>query len=881
MTQAEEVEQTSGRAVAANLYVALGVQLVAFVASGVSAFLVPRVVAGTDFGYWQLFLFYVGFLGFAQLGLSDGIYLRIGGIPRRRIDGSLVAGQLVVLALLQALVAVCLVVIGSTSVDPDRGWIWIALGVLLPVFSVKRFFGFVFQAINETKLFSASVLVECAGLVVAVGALLALRVENIRLYVVAYLAVQVAALAYCLTRSRGLVSWRGLRPRAVLRESGVTMRAGIPLLVGNFTGTLSLAFARLAIDHGWDIETFGAISLAVTVVTMVLTVLAQASIVLFPALRQLTPERVVQVVARLRRIVYFGLPVAYLVYFPACAVLGWWLPDYADALRLAAALMPLCVFDGASQVLYATYFKVARRERTLLALNSGALAVSATFALAGLAAHNLTLVLLGPALAAIGKCVVADRIVTRALSVRSGTGLAWPLVMTLVFGASVRFLPQGLAFAVMVLIFGAALLARRRTVGAFVSGFVRREPDGRSVRGPDHETDRSRSPRTDTGRRGTDDENTSEGRLAPVNQKQRVRLIHETNPHKYFPAVYGLERGGEIEIVGQHRYSVARGWLRSWIRDRRPFWDRTRMSLADLGLRLRLPFLHDEVVVAGFPPWDIRILLLGPLALRNRVVYHTSWPYWRGDNVPRRYGPLTPLLQRVWVAWLRSPKVETVCIIDATRRELLERYGVGAVVIPHAVPDVFFDSRVDARSDGPLRLLYVGSLSEDKGVDRLLGIVRTLTDVPVQLTIVGDGPLREACAEAASTDDRVRYLGRVRERAVLARLMAEHDVLVLLSQRREGWEELFGIVIVEAIAAGMGVLTSDHIGPRTILGEARVPGLFSEDDTEGVVRRLRRLATDPRELADLKQGQAGIADAYRESEVARRWRSVLTGAEDA
>ena len=51
------------RSVAKDMLVAIAVQGLAFAVSAVSAFVVPRVVPVESFGYWQLFLFYVGYLG--------------------------------------------------------------------------------------------------------------------------------------------------------------------------------------------------------------------------------------------------------------------------------------------------------------------------------------------------------------------------------------------------------------------------------------------------------------------------------------------------------------------------------------------------------------------------------------------------------------------------------------------------------------------------------------------------------------------------------------------------------------------------------------------------------------------------------------------------
>jgi glycosyltransferase involved in cell wall biosynthesis len=356
----------------------------------------------------------------------------------------------------------------------------------------------------------------------------------------------------------------------------------------------------------------------------------------------------------------------------------------------------------------------------------------------------------------------------------------------------------------------------------------------------------------------------------------RVRIVHETNPQKYFPALYALAETGEITIVGSHRYSVVKEWLRSAVRDRTPFGVRTRRALADLGFRLRIPWVSGEVVLLGFAPWDWRICLYRVLFARNRMIYHTSWPDWDVDSVPRRCGPFTGLVRRVWIRALSHPNVRIVAVLDETRVELERRFGLRATVITHAVPEVFYRAGAGAtrESGRPLRLIFVGELSAKKGVDRLLQLATRVWTDSVAITVVGDGPLRAQCAAAAAAGE-VRFLGPIWDRSALAEEMATHDVLVLLSQRQEGWQELFGIVVTEALAAGLGVISTRHVGPEAIFAGRDLANLFDDQDLSGPTELIRRLAADDDLLAEFKQRHAAIADAFRIDSVARTWGDLI------
>lgn len=354
----------------------------------------------------------------------------------------------------------------------------------------------------------------------------------------------------------------------------------------------------------------------------------------------------------------------------------------------------------------------------------------------------------------------------------------------------------------------------------------------------------------------------------------KVHLLHETNPRKYFPAIYLLEQEGQISLSGEYRYSVIKEWFRAWLRDRTSIRVRTENAWKDLRFRLSCFSLKDEIIIMGFAPWDWRILLYRHLARRNRIIYHTSWHDWGLNKVPRRSYPrlIRRFLQNQWKCFLKLPNVKTVAVTQSVAKGLQAEMGVSATVIPHAVPSEFFNAQHRERKTKNLKLLFVGEISKKKGVLVLLDVMKDLSKRGVELTIVGNGPL---ASKVVNADHAINYLGQINARVDLAKVMSEHDVLVLLSQRTKTWEELFGIVIVEAMATGMAIMASDHIGPREILLPARSSGLFYEDDISGIKQLLTTMAQDRKELSKLRQSQAGIAETYSIGSISSKWLEVI------
>ena len=115
--------------------------------------------------------------------------------------------------------------------------------------------------------------------------------------------------------------------------------------------------------------------------------------------------------------------------------------------------------------------------------------------------------------------------------------------------------------------------------------------------------------------------------------------------------------------------------------------------------------------------------------------------------------------------------------------------------------------RLGIRADA-IVVLYLGRLEPHKGIeDLLLAHARVAKDDSrVCLLVVGDGSLRAAVEAAASRSGSIRYAGRLARNAVWDAYCAA-DIFVLPSL-----DEPWGLVVNEAMAAGLPVVVSDRVG---------------------------------------------------------------------
>lgn len=160
-------------------------------------------------------------------------------------------------------------------------------------------------------------------------------------------------------------------------------------------------------------------------------------------------------------------------------------------------------------------------------------------------------------------------------------------------------------------------------------------------------------------------------------------------------------------------------------------------------------------------------------------------------------------------------------------------------IVPNGVGAAYFMTARPLRrpEDGPLELLFVGRLSPQKNVARLLGAM-SLVRLPIHLTVVGDGEQR---AELRGLADRlgltnVTFAG-ARLGADLARSYADADAFVLPSDK-----EGMPLVALEAMAAALPIVATAVPGTIELLGDV---ALMAEPDPAALAAALDAIAGDP------------------------------------
>lgn len=212
-------------------------------------------------------------------------------------------------------------------------------------------------------------------------------------------------------------------------------------------------------------------------------------------------------------------------------------------------------------------------------------------------------------------------------------------------------------------------------------------------------------------------------------------------------------------------------------------------------------------------------------------------------------------------------------VSPATKLYVRQTFGVDSLVVPNFIDTKRFSAgqpRPELANNGPC-VVFLSRLVKRKGPQHLLEAVGRLKRQnrfnDAQLVICGQGPLK------SRLERRIAELG-LKEQTVMAGFIAEHDKADYLASADlavfpSSGGEAFGIVLIEAMAAGALTVGGDNAGYRSVLG-ARPQLLVDPRDHVALAERIDKLLGGGPEVERLKHWQSSEVQRYDVETVGRQ-----------
>lgn len=172
-------------------------------------------------------------------------------------------------------------------------------------------------------------------------------------------------------------------------------------------------------------------------------------------------------------------------------------------------------------------------------------------------------------------------------------------------------------------------------------------------------------------------------------------------------------------------------------------------------------------------------------------------------------------------------------------------------VIPYGFPPVFEQRKYQRLRNRKLKILFVGGLSQRKGISYLFEAMKVLKE-RVSLTVVGKEPVKN-CKILYKNLEEHQWISALSHAEILE-TMRNNDVLIFPSLF-----EGFGLVITEAMSQGTPVITTNRTCGADLISNEIDGWIISPGSTTAIVEKINEILEDP--LSVEKVGKMAMVKA--------------------
>ena len=276
-------------------------------------------------------------------------------------------------------------------------------------------------------------------------------------------------------------------------------------------------------------------------------------------------------------------------------------------------------------------------------------------------------------------------------------------------------------------------------------------------------------------------------------------------------------------------------------------------------LRLLIAFLRTDfdIIQCHYGPVGLEGIFLKNAGIKAKVCtsFHgydlSRYPLIHGPNIYDELFEKGDIFLPISEYW-KNQLLEMGCNLD---RLVVHRMGID--------PDKFQYKEKVLDPSGPVRILTIGRLVEKKGHEFAIKAIANLVShgCNIKYVIAGDGPLRsdlETQVRDLHLDEKVTFLGSVDQDEVINLYRQAHIFLLPSVTASDGDKEGVPVVLMEAMAMGLTVVSTHHSGISELVIDGESGYLVPERDIKALTEKLKHLIASP----DVSRQMANHAREY-------------------
>lgn len=330
-------------------------------------FLLPKIIGITDYGYYKTFTLYSTYVGLFAIGITDGIYLKYGGLDYSSIDKREFRFYSRFYFFIEILFTLLLVIFSVFLLNGEYRFIILCLSFYLLFNNITGYFQIISQITSRFKEFSSRNIIQSFLIAISIFVLLLLNkycnyIVTYKIYMIIYINIIAFLSLWYIYTYRDIVFGKEIRISNKKSLIISIIKIGIPLLISNLCSSLILSIDRQFVSILFDTETYAIYAFAYNMLGLITTAFVAISTVIYPTMKKTNKETLGKNYSFFVSVILIISFLCLICYFPLNWFVNWFLPKYSNSLPIFRVIMPGLAVSSVITIVMHNYYKTEGKE---------------------------------------------------------------------------------------------------------------------------------------------------------------------------------------------------------------------------------------------------------------------------------------------------------------------------------------------------------------------------------------------------------------------------------------------------------------------------------------------------------------------------------------
>lgn len=323
-----------------------------------------------QYGYWQSFFFYVGYLNIIGLGFNDGLILNYAGKHRDQISYEKLRSAIRIMMCYCLVISAIMMIFASNITNHQYSKITLMLAVnVVPtvLFCILTAF---LLASNRSILYNISNLLQRFLFCVFSLVFLLHQKQSAANMIFSDTASRVIIVLILVYLGRTVLFGKCDQSKDGFDEIKKICSSGMMIMLSVVFSGLLPSFGRIIIEKYETVQIYGIYSFCISLLSIILSFTNAVGIVAFPMIKAMLPDQLPSCYYMFSRAYEQVGMLMYFIYIPLWLLIWNYMPEYSSGLSYLAILLGVCYPLGKIQLIITPYYKAYRMEKELFLGNA-------------------------------------------------------------------------------------------------------------------------------------------------------------------------------------------------------------------------------------------------------------------------------------------------------------------------------------------------------------------------------------------------------------------------------------------------------------------------------------------------------------------------------